>query len=675
MLMKKRALALPLCLLLHAMSYAQLSHTTPAPQVKTTAGTIEGLNESGVLTFKGVPYAEPPVGLLRWREPQTAKKWTGVRKTQKFGPRAMQTAVFGDMGFRSDGMSEDCLYLNVWTPAKSDQERLPVLVYFYGGGFVAGDGSEARYDGESMARKGIVAVTVNYRLGVFGFFAHPELTKESPNKASGNYGVLDQAGALKWVQQNIAAFGGDPKKVTIAGESAGSISVSAQMASPLSKNMIAGAIGESGSLLGALPAVPLAEGEKTGLEFAKTASAASLADLRAMPAEKLLQSAAAFNPFRFSMTVDGFFFPKSPHDIYTAGEQAKVPLLVGWNSEEMTFRMLLGMNPPTVENYTKAVQGLYGDRAAEVLQLYKANTDADVEQVATDLAGDRFIGYSTWKWSYVHSKTGGKPVYRYLYARPRPEMRQEMGDATSGLAGGVVKDAEAAKAPKTPPAKGAVHSAEIEYAMGNLSSNRVFDWQPEDYKVSEIMQTFFVNFIKTGNPNGSGVPTWPAVNYTKTPDFMHIDVHTRVEQDKNNARYLFMDQPQPEAKPQPAPAVAKEAPANNPVAELCTCKNSKGVSIEEYGLRKSKEQNQSMEEFLAATREDFQKPGSWIYKEFLEDAIFLKNLEAISTKLGSDSKLQTTSMAEGERMMTEIQTQYPICWAVLPSLMTLAKRK
>ena len=228
--------------------FAQLNSNN-APTTKTLNGILEGINESGIVEFKGVPYAVPPVGVLRWREPQPVKNWNGIRKADQFSPRAMQLNVFGDMNFRSNGMSEDCLYLNVWTPAKSANDRLPVLVYFYGGGFDIGDGSEPRYDGESMARKGIVSITVNYRLGVFGFLSHPELTKESPYHASGNYGLIDQTAALQWIHQNISAFGGDPKKITIAGESAGSYSVSVLMASPLSKNIIAAAIGESGSLL------------------------------------------------------------------------------------------------------------------------------------------------------------------------------------------------------------------------------------------------------------------------------------------------------------------------------------------------------------------------------------------------------------------------------------------
>ena len=511
-----------------------------APVVKIANGTLEGINESGVRTFKGIPFAEPPVGELRWKEPQPVKNWQGVRKANKFGPRAMQRALFGDMNFRSEGMSEDCLYLNVWTPARSANERLPVLVYFFGGGFMAGDGSEPRYDGESMARKGIVAITVNQRLTIFGFFAHPELTKESPHHSSGNYGLLDHTAALRWVQQNVAAFGGDPKRVTIAGESAGSVAVSAQMASPLSKNLIAGAIGESGSLLGTLPPVPLKEAEQTGAKFATSIGANSLAALRAMPAAELLEATAKPETPRFPITVDGFFFPKSPLDIYAKGEQAHVPLLVGWNSEEMNSRALLGQDKPTKENYEKAVRKLYNERSNEVLKAYSVSNDEDVEQAATALASDRFIGYSTWKWSDLQTKTGGKPVYRYLYSRPRPAMRAEMGNAVAGLAGGVIRTTDSA-ANKAPAPRGAVHSAEIEYAMGNLPTNRVYNWEPEDYKVSEILQAYFANFIKTGNPNGLGLPVWPAVSAGGPVQVMNVNVNTQAEPEKHQERYLFLD--------------------------------------------------------------------------------------------------------------------------------------
>jgi para-nitrobenzyl esterase len=511
-----------------------------ADRVTTANGVLEGAGPqaSGVREFKGIPFAEPPVGELRWRAPQPVKNWSGGRQAAQFGPRCMQQSVFGDMNFRSNGMSEDCLYLNVWTPAKSGRERLPVLVYFFGGGFVAGDGSEPRYDGGSMAAKGIVAITVNYRLGIFGFMAHPELTKESPNHASGNYALLDQNAALRWVQKNIAAFGGDPRKVTIAGESAGSIAVSAQMASPLSRDLFAAAIGESGSILGALPPVPLADGEKEGEKFASMANASNLAALRAIPAAQLLEAAGKRGAPRFSSTVDGYFFPEPPLAIFAAGKQAHVPLLAGWNSEESNARGVLGRDEPTKENLTKAITRLYGADAQAVGSEYAAATDEDVLQAATDLASDRFIAYSTWKWTDACVKTGGKPVYRYYYARPRPKMNPEMGNATPGLAGGVVRGSGSGTPP--PPARGAVHSAEIEYAMGNLGTNKVYAWTPDDYKVSATMQEYFANFIKTGNPNGRGLPNWPAVS-GDSAQFLRIDLETRAETEAHRGRYLVLD--------------------------------------------------------------------------------------------------------------------------------------
>jgi len=505
-----------------ALTIAISNAALAADRVKTSNGTLEGISEpSGIHAYRGIPFAEPPIDDLRWQPPQPIKNWSGVRNAKQFGPRCVQAPVFSDMVFRSNGMSEDCLYLNVWTPARSSNDGLPVLVYFYGGGFVAGDGSEPRYDGENMAKKGIVAITVNYRLGVWGFMAHPELTTESPHHASGNYALLDQNAALKWVKQNIAGFGGDPRKVTIAGESAGSLSVSAQMASPLSKDLIAGAIGESGALIApTLAPVALADGEKVGAEFAKSLGAASLAALRAMPTEKIQEAAAKLPIGRFASTVDGWFLPKLPVEIFAAGQQAHVPLLVGWNSAESNYRAILAQAEPTPENYAAAVKRLYGERGDEVLKLYPASTRDDVLQAATDLASDRFIAYSTWKWFDLHSRTGGKPVYRYYYARPRPA-------PVSGANGA--------------PAQGAAHSAEIEYAMGNLATNKVFAWSPDDYKVSEVMQGYFANFIKTGTPNGAGLPNWPAATDSSAVQYMRIDVEPRVEMDKTRARYLFLD--------------------------------------------------------------------------------------------------------------------------------------
>ncbi len=510
-----------------------------ADRVKIANGLIETTAppESGVRAFKGIPFAQPPSGDLRWREPRPVKNWTGVRNADQFGPRCMQrTSPNADYWFRSNGMSEDCLYLNVWTPAKSGRERLPVLVYIFGGGFQNGDGSEPRYDGGNMARKGIVAVTVNYRTNIFGFFSHPELTKESPHHASGNYGLLDQVAALQWVQRNIAAFGGDPKKVTIAGESAGSISVSALMASPLSRNLIAGAIGESGAMFSSLPPRPLVQAEEDGVKFAASVGAGNLAALRKMSAEQIQDVMAKGTAMRFSTTLDGYFLPKPLTAIFEAGEQSKVPLLAGSNSEEQPARAVLGTGEPTPENFANAVRKLYGDRAEAILKAYAPSTAEEVLEAATDLASARFVGHSTWKWTELQMKTGGKPVYRYLYAHPRPRFLATGNPPAAGA-----DPAAAGRGRVAPVPRGAAHSAEIQYAMGNLDLDKRYAWEPADYKVSEVMQAYFVNFIKTGNPNGPGLPNWPPYRSDTKFQRMRLDVDSHVESEPHRDRYLAVD--------------------------------------------------------------------------------------------------------------------------------------
>src|SRR6185437_2405040 len=305
--------------------------------------------------------------------------------------------------------------------------------------------------------------------------------------------------------------------------------------------LIAGAIGESGSFMGLRTLPSLQDAEKVGVNFAKQIDKNSLSDLRAMTADELLNSTAKMQYGSFPADVDGYFFPKSPTEIFEKGEQAHVPLLVGWNSAEVGYQMILGSEAPTVENYTNAVKKLYGAQADEALKVYHASDDADVAQVATALASDRFIAFNTWKWSDLQSKTGMKPVYRYWYTRPRPEMRAEMGNAVANLAGGVSKDTTGKKVAPAAPPLGAVHSSEIEYAMGNLPTNLVYNWQPEDYEVSLIMQNFFANFIKTGNPNGLGVPEWPKIDNHKGVEVMHIGVETKAFPEQHHDRYAFMD--------------------------------------------------------------------------------------------------------------------------------------
>ena len=282
-------------------------------RVNVAEGTLEGVNESGVKTFKGVPFAAPPVGDLRWKAPQPVAKWQGVRQAKEFGPNPMQESIFGDMNFGTKKMSEDCLYLNIWTPAKDMNEHLPVLIYFNGGGLIAGSGSEPRYAGDAMARKCIISVTANYREGIFGFFTHPQLSKETAYKGSGNYGLLDQVAAIKWVKDNIAAFGGDPERITIVGESAGSMSVSALMASPLCQGLFAQAMGSSGSVIGMKKVNTLKEAEARGVEMAKKIGCKNLKELRAMPAEELMKKAGRSGVTVYN--VDGYFWTKQPYDV------------------------------------------------------------------------------------------------------------------------------------------------------------------------------------------------------------------------------------------------------------------------------------------------------------------------------------------------------------------------
>jgi para-nitrobenzyl esterase len=516
-----------------------------ADRVKTSNGILESTAapENGVRIFKGIPFAQPPVGNLRWREPQPVKNWTGTRNAGQFGPRCMQrTSPGADYWFRSNGMSEDCLYLNVWTSAKSRSEKLPVLVYIFGGGFQNGDGSEPRYDGESMARQGMVAVSINYRTNIFGFFVHPELTKESPHHAAGNYGLLDQVAALQWVQKNIAAFGGDPNHVTVAGESAGSISVSALMASPLSKNLMAAAIGESGAAISSLPPQPLADAEQNGVKFAAAAGVSTLAALRAMTAEQIQEAAAKAQGIRFSTAMDGHFLSKSLTEIFEAGEQAKIPLLEGSNTQEQPARSVLGTGDPSPETLANAIRKFYGDKADPVLKAYTASNTDEVYEAATHLASARFISYGTWKWAELQMKTGGKPVYRYLYARPRPAYLGMPGESLPAVAVPRRDGDRAAGAQQPAPPRGASHSAEIQYAMGNLNLDKRYTWEPADYEVSKTMQAYFVNFIKTFDPNGSGLPDWPAYRADDHYRRMRIDVKSQAEPEGDRDRYLALEQ-------------------------------------------------------------------------------------------------------------------------------------
>jgi para-nitrobenzyl esterase len=497
-------------------------------QARTVNGVVEGVvsADNRVRTFKGIPFAAPPVGALRWKAPQPAASWTGIRKAADYGPRCMQGNIYDDMRFFDAGPSEDCLYLNLWMPEAAydgrepEQIKLPVMVWIYGGGFQAGATSEPRQDGGMLSRRGVMVVSLNYRMGVFGYFSHPELAAESGRNASGNYGLLDQAAALRWVRDNVAAFGGDPDNVTIFGESAGSLSVSALMASPLSKGLFRRAIGESGAFFGRpLSMKPHAETEQRDAKWAEVAfGSASLAKLRAVPADQLLQAALKAEGMRFAPNVDGYYLPESAAAIFAAGKQAQVPLMAGWNLDEGSYDSFFDGQPATAENYAARARAQFGDRADAFLKLYAAQTDAEAKRAAADFGGDRFIAYGTWKWLDTHVRTGHAPVYRYKFEQKLP------------LEAGSPESAEA-RAP---------HACEIEFVF-NVLDSLPLPWRPEDRQVSDRMGAYWTNFAKTGSPNSTDLPEWPVYRAADGFQVMHIAADSKASADAQRARYEFYE--------------------------------------------------------------------------------------------------------------------------------------
>lgn len=503
--------------------FTMAAHADDQLKIKTDKGKIQGkVSADGqIRTFLGIPYAAPPVGPLRWKPPQPAAKWSGVRDSTSFGYRCMQTDVFRDMRFRDPGQSEDCLTLNVWTPAKGKHAKLPVMVWIYGGGYVAGATSEPRQDGEHLAHKGVVVVSMNYRLGIFGFFVHPDLAAESPEHAAGNYGLMDQTAALQWVKRNIRAFGGDPGNVTLFGESAGSFSVSAQMASPLAQGLFVHAIGESGAAFYSrgLSFHSLDEREKTDPAYAMAVFGTSdLKALRGMSAEDMMNKMenATTVHAHIGPDVDGWFLPEPVPQIYSEGKQAHIPLLAGWNRDEPSALAVNDPQPPTVQSFTQAAQTEFGPRADDFLRVYPAQTDAQAVRSAIDLEGAKFITFSTWEWLEAQAETGDSTVYRYYLERPSPADKFH------------------------PAGSGAFHSDDIEYVFGTLDSRLGAVWQPADYQLSDLIQTYWTNFARNGNPNGSGAPQWPQYNAADGWQVMHLDATSSAGPDQHRGQYQFL---------------------------------------------------------------------------------------------------------------------------------------
>jgi para-nitrobenzyl esterase len=491
-------------------------------QIKTDKGTVEGEStaDGKVMAFKGIPYAAPPIGNLRWAPPAPAEPWTGVRSAHDFGYHCVQSVTYPDMAFHDPGPSEDCLTLNVWTPADSPSAKLPVMVWIYGGGLSAGATSERRQDGQYLAHRNVVVVSMNYRLGVFGFFTHPELAAESPHHAAGNYGFMDQLAALQWVKANVSAFGGDPNNVTIFGESAGSSSVSTHIASPLSRGLFQHGIGESGGAVasGRGPNPTLEQREKTDVGFAlATWGTSKLSELRRIPTEDIIRPVMKNTPApHFGAVVDGWFLPKSVGEIYAAGEQAHVPLLAGWNADEVRGQVVSTTSKMTAEGFAAQAATDFPGTSEDFLKLYPHSTDQEALNSASDFAGDRFIAYGTWKWLEAQVNTGKSPVYRYLFALGNPGDRYHT------------------------PAVGAFHSDDIEYVFGTLDSRPEALWRPEDRKLSNEIQSYWTNFARTGDPNGPGLPKWPKYGPTEWQT-MHLDGTSAAKPDAHRDRYLFLD--------------------------------------------------------------------------------------------------------------------------------------
>ena len=451
--------------------------------IRVEGGLISGAQgqDPSVTVFRGVPYAAPPVGDLRWRAPQPLAPWEGVRKADQFSANCTQRLRDGlgpwTAEYQPHGtVSEDCLYLNVWTAAPSEHEKRPVLFYIHGGAFTDGSGDVPVYDGENLAKKGIVVVTINYRVGPLGFFTHPDLTKESGHHSSGNYGLLDQVAALRWVQRNIAAFGGDPARVTIAGQSAGAASVHYLVASPLAKGLFVRAIAESGSRFQSGPGKTLAESEQDGVRFAESRNAHTLQELRALPAESL--ASPLEGDFSFRPIVDGWFLPKDVADIFASGEQSDVPTLTGWTYDEGSFSADYGHTP--AEEFRKRVEQRAGPLAAALLKLYPTSTQEQAAESQKAFAREQSL-VSMFLWAAQRGRTGKTPVFTYLFTHPQP-------GPTQGR-------------------YGVFHSSELPYVFDNLNkSDR--PWTAVDRKIARELSSYWVRFIEAGDPNAEGLPVW-----------------------------------------------------------------------------------------------------------------------------------------------------------------------
>ena len=463
-----------------------ISASSPLPgfaQIQTvhvTGGEVQGVVKDGVASFKGIPFAAPPVGELRWKAPQPLKPWSGVRKADAFGPAPMQNRVVSMLIGGWSPVSEDCLYLNVWTPATNTDAKLPVMVWIYGGGFMIGMTSQSLYDGTMLAQKGVVLVSVAYRLGPFGFLAHPELSRES-GKGSGCYGLQDQAAGLRWVRDNIARFGGDPSRVTTFGESAGGMSVSMLTVVPAAKGLFHGVIAESGSAMGPGGGrFSLSLAEETGRKFLSELGVADLKSARALSADEIQKAISGLSLGQFRPVADGDFLPGEPYALFEAGRFNDTPILVGFNSDEGAWFV----GPArTAEAFEKQVREIFGPGAESILKTYPHSTPVEINRSSREILRDAFMGWPTCAWAKLQCAKGHHPVFVYYFDHRNPSSPE-----------------------------GAIHAAELAYVFRNLTAFAGAPSPPhaEDVELSDLMSSYWVNFARAGDPNGPGLPAWPA---------------------------------------------------------------------------------------------------------------------------------------------------------------------
>ncbi len=490
-----------------------LSARAQQPIVRTAQGEAQGklIMDGTQKAFLGLPYAAPPVGEQRWKAPQSPLPWKGLRDATRFGARCQQWHVWNDYIFLDAGPSEDCLFLNVYVPAKaSPAARLPVMVWIHGGGFLAGAGSEPRYTNSALPAKGVILVTLNYRLNAFGFLATEDLSKETGGHA-GNYGLMDMVAALQWVKANIGAFGGDAANVTIFGESAGSFAVNTLTVVPSAQGLFNKVIGESGALFGAAPSSATAARLHRDQAWVDGLGVKNLGELRSLPAEKLIEAqqkpGAGFGP-----VVDGLFLPESVSEAYAAGRQAHVPSIIGWNRDERAGTLSKDM---TVAKWKAYATEHYGSRSAEFLAAFPGNTDEQAVRSADDLTTAQFIAFSAWKWADAQAGTGNAPVYRYRFDRPAPPEENH------------------------PQGKYAFHSDELEYVFGTLDARHGAVWHAEDRALSAEMIAYWTNFARTGDPNGTGLPKWP--RFDKDAAVLHVDAVTAASPDTTRPEFKFLE--------------------------------------------------------------------------------------------------------------------------------------